>query len=380
MKVILVDDEQLALDYLERQLKKLIQVEVVGAYTDPYTAKEEILKRDVQVVFLDISLPEISGLELAEQLLESKPDIHIVFVTAYNEYAVKAFEINALDYIVKPVRAERLSKTLARIDGLLKSKPDVTSHSDSNTPLKLNLLRQVSIEVQPGQPALLHWRTTKAQELFLYLIQHRGQLVRKSTLIDLLWPEYDPDKVYAQLYTAVYHIRKTLEPYGTCFQISNTTEGYLLTLSQVMIDVEEWENRLQESTPPSADTIDDHIEILKLYTGDYLQQYDYWWAESERQRYKSLWLSASYALAEWYSSQGDTGKAVGLYTEICGLHPQEEKAHFALMRLYAEMENALMVRRQYETLETILAEELNEQPGQSIQNWYREWEADLLRS
>ncbi|MNS10941.1 Transcriptional regulatory protein YehT [compost metagenome] len=376
MKVILVDDEQLALDYLERQLNKLTSIDIVGTYTDPYTAKEEILKRDVQVIFLDISLPEISGVELAEQLLESKPNLHIVFVTAYNEYAVKAFEINALDYITKPVRAERLTKTMTRITDFVELKQEEVSQSGRQ--LKLNLLRQVSIEVSPGQPILLHWRTTKAQELFLYLIQHRGQLVRKSTLIDLLWPEYDPDKVYAQLYTTVYHIRKTLEPYGTCFQISNTTEGYVLTLSQVLIDVEVWETRLSGASSLTTDTVEDYIQSLKLYTGDYLQHYDYWWAESERQRHKALWLSASYTLAEWYVSQGDSSKAVSCYLEICSLQPQEEKAHLGLMRLYANMHNTMMVRRQYNTLQIILMEELNEQPSQSIKDWYLDWEEGLI--
>ena len=64
----------------------------------------------------------------------------------------------------------------------------------------------------------------------------RGQLVRKAALIDMLWPEFDMDKAYPQLYTAIYHIRKTLEPYNSRFQITNTREGYVLNMEDVELD------------------------------------------------------------------------------------------------------------------------------------------------
>ena len=70
----------------------------------------------MDIVFLDIQIPEINGIELAEQLLEMKPKLSIVFVTAYDNFAIKAFELNALDYILKmPVRKERLLNTVERI-------------------------------------------------------------------------------------------------------------------------------------------------------------------------------------------------------------------------------------------------------------------------
>src|SRR5690606_38514667 len=143
MRVILVDDERLALDYLERQLMKLDEVMILGKYTNPFMGKEQILQQDVDVIFLDISLPEINGIELAEQILEKKPDIHIVFVTAYNEHAVKAFELNALDYIVKPIIAERLAITMKRVRSrrVLASKQQEVPRKEEH--IRLNVLKQV---------------------------------------------------------------------------------------------------------------------------------------------------------------------------------------------------------------------------------------------
>ncbi|RCX21408.1 two-component SAPR family response regulator [Fontibacillus phaseoli] len=373
MKVILVDDERLALDYLERQLAKLaMDINIIGKYTDPLEGRREIIARQADIVFLDINLPELNGIELAEQILEQKLDTQVVFVTAYDEYAVKAFELNALDYIVKPIQAERLAKTMARIKASLDTRSDEAAGSDPEY-TRINMFRQVSVEMKEGRQSLLQWRTTRAQELFLYLLQHRGQLVRKSTLAEMFWPEYEHDKVYSQLYTTVYHIRKTLKPFGSRIQIVNTTEGYMMSLDQISLDTEEWEAKLAVLPHASGDSIDDYIDVMKMYAGDYLQEYDYWWAESERQRLKNLWLEASYVIAGWYRDQALWDKAISGYQHVCALYPLEEESHFALMKIYASLNNSAMVEIQYNALETALREELNLRPSSPILDWYEAW-------
>ncbi|MNZ42262.1 Transcriptional regulatory protein YehT [compost metagenome] len=372
MKVILVDDERLALEYLERQLLKFDDMEIVGLFSDPLIAREEILRKEADVVFLDISLPEISGIELADQLLGFKPRLNIVFVTAYNEYAVKAFELNAIDYIVKPIRVERLTKTLDRIRKLQSASMEKVAVEEDGD-LRLHVLKQVAIEMPKGQFTHLQWRTSKAQELFLFLLQHRGQLVRKSVLIDLLWPEYESDKVYSQLYTAVYHIRKTLQTYGERFQISNTTEGYILSMNNVILDIEEWEKKLDQLPKINKDSIDDYVDAMKLYTGDYLQEYDYWWSESERQRLKGMWLYNSYSIADWYQQQQLMEQAILCYVNICNQYPLEEEAHFSLMKIYASMNRHTMVERQYNLLLVSLQDELSVSPSKHINEWYEHW-------
>jgi len=378
MKVILIDDEQLALDYLERQLTKISEVNVAGKFVNPLLGKEVIAATDVDVVFLDIHLPEINGIELAEQILELKPNLHIVFVTAYDEYAVKAFELDALDYVVKPIRTERLTKTMERIRERLGA-GEVQAPS-ANRPIRLKVLQQVMLESSDGQLAPLHWRTTKAQELFLYMLQYRGQLTRKSVLIELLWPEYEPSKVYSQLYTAVYHIRKTLERYGDRFQITNTTEGYVLQLHHVTIDAEEWEQNIISAPPLSENTVELYADIVKQYSGNYLQEHDYWWAEGERHRLMTLWLRVAFQLAKWYDEAGRLEEASVLYHEICSRHPQAEEAYFALMQIYASMGNHLSVNRQFRSLTAALNDEIGEAPSPYITQWYMQWKAKAAGS
>jgi len=116
LRVILIDDEQPALDYLEYHLNRISDFKVFGKYTDPYEGKHLIENEQVDLVFLYIQIPNLDGIELAEQLLEKKPKLPIIFVTAYEKYAVKAFEINTIDYILKAISSSRLQKTVKRIE------------------------------------------------------------------------------------------------------------------------------------------------------------------------------------------------------------------------------------------------------------------------
>ena len=109
MKVIIVDDERLARKELQTLLAKFPSVEVLAECDSVSTALSEIEKYKPDLVFLDINMPGKDGFALLEEL-NFIPEI--IFVTAYDEYAIKAFEVNALDYLLKPIQVERLEEAI----------------------------------------------------------------------------------------------------------------------------------------------------------------------------------------------------------------------------------------------------------------------------
>lgn len=115
MKVIIVDDEPISLNELSHFISQYKEFEIIAALNNPLQGLEEILRTAPDVVFLDIDMPEINGIEIAEELLKQSNSTEIVFVTAYNEFAIKAFELNAVDYLLKPVLADRFDKTFERL-------------------------------------------------------------------------------------------------------------------------------------------------------------------------------------------------------------------------------------------------------------------------
>lgn len=114
MKALLIDDERLARTELRRLLEKHPDIEISGEARNAEEAIEQIGRLEPELLFLDIQMPGCNGFELLEKL-ERVP--LVIFTTAYDEYALKAFEVNALDYLLKPVAPDRLAAALARISG-----------------------------------------------------------------------------------------------------------------------------------------------------------------------------------------------------------------------------------------------------------------------
>ena len=113
MRAFLVDDEPLALGNLAELLERTGRVEIVGRATRAAEALASPAARGAEVLFVDIHMPGMSGLELVERLPAGPA---VVFTTAYDRYAVEAFEVSAVDYLMKPIRLARLERALDRVE------------------------------------------------------------------------------------------------------------------------------------------------------------------------------------------------------------------------------------------------------------------------
>ncbi len=119
MKTVIIDDSRLARNELKRLLKEFDNVQVIGEAASVDEAKEKLNELKPDLIFLDIQMPGKTGFDLLEEL-ESVPEV--VFSTAYDEHALKAFEYNALDYLVKPVQKQRLAGAVSKVFDKIKKK------------------------------------------------------------------------------------------------------------------------------------------------------------------------------------------------------------------------------------------------------------------
>ncbi|QCK13793.1 LytR/AlgR family response regulator transcription factor [Mangrovivirga cuniculi] len=130
MKAIIVDDERLARVELTSLLKNFDQIEIVDEAVNADDAYDKIKKHQPDLLFLDIQMPGKTGFELLE-MLEVVPKV--IFTTAYDEYALKAFEVNALDYLLKPIQSDRLKETILKIQEGEEEQSDDEATSGSST-------------------------------------------------------------------------------------------------------------------------------------------------------------------------------------------------------------------------------------------------------
>jgi len=111
IQTLIVDDERLAREGLKNLLKEFPEIQIIAEASNVEEALDIIDKQKPQLVFLDIQMPEKTGFDLLEDLIETPA---IIFTTAYDEFAIKAFEVNALDYLLKPIESPRLGEAIAK--------------------------------------------------------------------------------------------------------------------------------------------------------------------------------------------------------------------------------------------------------------------------
>ncbi len=368
MRAIVVDDEKLALESMVRNLQRY-NVEVVGAFQDPREALKQQVTLSAEVAFVDIEMPEMGGLDLAARLQSDNPELHIVFVTAYEQYAIDAFELDAVDYLLKPVQLKRLDMTLKRLSAMGNANREFSADFFTT----LCLLHHLSIQDSRGASIEIQWRTNKAKELFAYMIHLGERTPNKDELLDRLWPDGDIDKAATYLHTTIYQIRRTLKNANIPLKIEYKEGRYRLDLpSGAIVDARKWENSLKEA----ADAIDPEEVfrlLLKGYRGDYLETEGFLWAENERERIRALWLEHALRNAEWMEASVLYSNAISLYQQIQLKFPEIEASYFGLMRLYDKLGNSSEVHHQYEELTRILAEEFEIRPTEKLKEWFDNW-------
>jgi two-component system LytT family response regulator/two-component system response regulator LytT len=134
---VIVDDEELALEELHYLLESIADVKIIGQGNNGLEAIKLVETLEPDLLFLDIQMPGLNGFKVVEQLMKNDALPEVVFVTAYDQYAVQAFEVNAVDYILKPVEKTRLEKAVLRV------KKQLESRSVSETRLR-NLLNMIT--------------------------------------------------------------------------------------------------------------------------------------------------------------------------------------------------------------------------------------------
>ena len=132
MNCIIIDDEPLARAEMRSLIKEASTIEILGDFSNALTALEFLKTNDIDLIFLDIEMPLVTGLEFAEQLPKQSL---IIFTTAYSQYALKSYELDAIDYLLKPIEKHRLEKAIqkAELYNQLLSQSTVKNTIESNT-------------------------------------------------------------------------------------------------------------------------------------------------------------------------------------------------------------------------------------------------------
>ena len=258
MNAICVDDEAYVLKHTVSSCQKIHLLDDVQGFTQPLEALEYVKKNPVDLALLDIDMPDMTGLELAEKIKQLNPNTSIIFITAFSQYALDAYAVHPSSYLLKPFGQARLTKEVEYALSVRAAKK--TGHITVQTFGNFEIL---------VDGKTLNFRRSKAKELLAYLVDRRGAGVTRQDASMAIWEDREYDvSMQKQMDVIIRSMRESLQNYGIgeLFEMKNRS----LRILPEMIDCDMY--RFLEGDP----------EAINSYYGEYMSPYP-WANDTEAQ-------------------------------------------------------------------------------------------------
>jgi len=361
-KVVIVEDEKPILELMKFVIGRNPRYMITGAFTNPLEALARIPELMPDVMFLDVEMPKMNGVELARKIYELSKSTKIVFTTAYKKYALEAFDVNALDYILKPVTPAAIERVTERlVMQLLPAAPNEKK------------LRQASIqcfgsfEVRDSEGALIRFRTRKMEEMFAYFLCHANREIGKWQLMDLLWPDIEEGRASHSLHQSIYQIKKMLKEHVVGLDIRKTVEGYILDTRDEHFDILDYQRFDLTRTERLAD-YEEVERLCSMYRGPLLDGKPYLWKVSYEEAFGKQFTALARSLIERDLSKENWIGAENRLDSYLAVYPLHEEMNQILIDLYASRGFKEKIARHYARFEDGYRRELGLEPPQELRS------------
>ncbi len=356
IRTIIVDDEQPSLDKLEKLLRNSGMAEVTGKFIEPLEALAFLKENRVDAVFLDIEMPDMDGIELSSRILDLQRGLAVVFVTAYNQYAVEAFHLNALDYLMKPVTNERLKETLCRII------------EGKNIPIgkegiQVRCFGRFSVRAGTEE---VRFRTEKAEELLALLIDKRGGFVSRREILDCLWEDFDGDRALIHFNTTLHYVKKALLQYGIELAPIYDRGGYKFDMKSIDCDYLKFCSFMESAGTVEQGNILEYEATADIYAGEYLYGWENDWVERKRIVLEERYIYLLIKIAEYHKGVGNFQKAA--YWLKAGLmkEPLHRELNYMLVEVLILLNERILAVKYYDIYRNSLIKKLGQEPDDAF--------------
>lgn len=357
LRAIIVDDEELSVKRLKRILAESGEIGNCHTFQSPFEAYEYVKANPVDIAFLDISMPGLNGMKLSECLHELDDNLDIVFVTGYDEYAVKAFELSALDYLLKPVTAGRIAKMLEKLEKKHR-------RTDIKPKLSVLLFNGLKLQRRYHEEEPLKLRSPKTDELLAFLIC-KGTVSREE-IIDTLWNGLEPEKAWKNLNSTLYYIRKAINTGRMKDCILTGKSEIRIDGSAIYCDLYEFERLLKQIRLAPERSVELFEQAETLYAGPLLKGKSYEWANERALRLEQDYIKLLEIAARFHQERNQPSQALYYFGEILKLDAFREDISEEMIRLYITLGRTSEALRNYHALEELLLKELGTKPNPKL--------------
>lgn len=251
MRAVIVDDELYSRNYVERLCLDIPGLRVVGSFADAETALEYMILNKPDVVFMDVEMPGLTGMEAVQIIRDAGLETGVIFITGYEQYALEAFRADAVAYLLKPCSLEEMQKAVQKAVKLAPKK---------KKRVEIVTFGYFAVAVD-GIP--LRFSNNKARELLALLIDSQGRVVKMEQAVDILWEDRPYDEQVKRLYRkAVAYLKQVFDEKNLDFFVTNRGSCHVIP-SKVDCDY--------------FDLLQKKEGALEKFNGEYLN--DYSWGE-----------------------------------------------------------------------------------------------------
>lgn len=258
MKVILVDDEENNMDAFELETEGMTEIEIVGRFQNPWEALSYVREQAVDLAVLDVEMPELNGIRLGKKMKECRPEIELIYITAYKDYAYDAYQIYAGAYLLKPFNRADVEKAFEHLKQFHRKNLFPTKTSG----IFIQTFGRFEVFLN-GRP--VEFKSAKAKELLALLVDRKGGIVTTEEMLTYLWEDKpDTDSSRSLCRKVVQRLHSNLEEHGIGDIIERHTRGRSLNTDKVKCDYYEY------------------LEGKRRFSGEYMSNYS--WAEETLSR------------------------------------------------------------------------------------------------
>jgi len=364
IKVLLVDDEILNIRYLKSIIDKIEGIEIIGTYTQPLQAIEFLKTNKVDIAFLDIELPDMNGIELALNLQNLQFGIEIVFVTAYSNYAIEAFNLHALHYLLKPIKNEQVVEL---VEHFKRIQIHTKNTSDSNNPKIIyfdffKLINSLGEEVK--------WPTKKTAELCAYFLLHTGQKLPKYKIIEDLWSDIDEEKASQNFHITLYRLRNIISNEKLTIKIEairGSNEGYICISNRIKSDLDEFTEIFNAN---ESVNMDDVYVFFKTINGGFLEHNYYAWSEHYQNEVQTQIINRTHQWIREIESE-NRDKAIEIVHTVLKIYNTDESLMMHYFNLLMRKGEKYQILHEFEKYKRLLKLEYNIDPSREINEFVK---------
>ncbi|WP_291637145.1 response regulator [Clostridium sp.] len=374
MKVILVDDEKSMLLIMKKMIYKIPETEIIGAFQSSSEAYRFIKENWVDIAFIDIKMPEEGGLDFARRIMLEFGMIDIVFLTSHKEYALDAFDVHAMDYIVKPISQERLEHTIKRSR---ERRITALPYSYGGTSVKLSVYCLGGLHIRGVDGARVQVNSSKSLELLAYLLLNKGEFVSKWRIMEDVFSEMSPRNAETYLNTTIYKLRKALGKHEMKEAIISANEGYRIDIKDIYIDFLDFDRRVNDLSIINEANLEDAIKTEKIFLGQLFGDKGYNWSLAAIERLSEVYWDLAKQLGSYLLKNNRLNLSLQILKKMTIENELDEEVNCIIMQVYAAKRDRISLIKQYNRYEKALQRELQINPTSNTERIYDELRRSL---